>query len=274
MKYAVRSRIKNMFSGVFVIVISSFISALGLHIFVYPSNFAPSGVDGIATLLQKITGINAGFFNFFINLPLLVAAWFILNKRYVIYTVAYTTLTSALLLLMANIELYQYISDGDMILPAIFGGIFQGLTSLMLRIGGSAGGIDVAACMIQKKLPHQNVEKIISSLSYIVVAISYFVYLDVNSILLSIIEIFVCEKVSTSVLRSNRNAVEFKIVTDHPKEVCDMILYKLNKTATVLDGNGVFSENKKAVILCVISYRQLPQFLNIINSYPDSFDWR
>ena len=68
-----------------LIFFAALISSLGMHVFVYPASFAPSGVDGIATLLQKLTDINAGIFNFAINLPLLVAAWFILKKRYVIY---------------------------------------------------------------------------------------------------------------------------------------------------------------------------------------------
>lgn len=256
---------------ILITIAAAVISALGLHVFVYPSDFAPSGVDGISTILQELTGLNAGIFNFAINLPLLIAAWFILNKRYVIYTVCYTTLTSALLIVLAEVGMYQYVTETDLIIPAIFGGIAQGLTSLMLRIGGSAGGVDVAACMIQKKMPHKNVEKIIAFLSYVVVAVSYFVYWDVNSIILSVIEIFVCEKVTASVLRTSRSAVEFKIVTDDPRTICDEILYRLHKSATVLDGKGIFSDGNKSVILCVVSYRQIPRLLDIVDAHPGSF---
>ena len=262
---------KKELRNIITIIAAAIISAVGLHVFVYPSNFAPSGVDGIATILQKLTGVNAGIFNFAINLPLLIAAWFILNKRYVVYTVFYTALTSLFLIVLARADVYQYVTNTDLILPAIFGGIAQGLTGLMLRIGGSAGGVDVAACMIQRKLPHKNVERIIAILSYIVVAISYFVYRDLNSILLSVIEIFVCEKVTSAILHSGRNAVEFKIVTESPQKICDEILYRLHKSATILDGKGVFSEDNKTVILCVVSYRQIPSLLSIVDAFPGSF---
>ena len=271
MKKLLKRTVKKEIYSVFIMIIAAIISALGLHVFVYPSDFAPSGVDGISTILQELTGLNAGIFNFAINLPLLIAAWFILNKRYVIYTIGYTTITSALLILLAEIGMYQYVTETDLILPAIFGGIAQGLTSLMLRIGGSAGGVDVAACMIQTKMPHKNVEKIIAFLSYMVVFVSYFVYWNVNSILLSVVEIFVCEKMTTSILHTSRSAVEFKIVTDRPNEICDEILYKLRKSATVLDGKGVFSEDDKTVILCVVSYRQISALLDIVDSHPGSF---
>ena len=86
-----KKSIKKEIINAFIILISGVISAMGLHIFVYPYNFAPSGVDGISTMLQFLTKfkVNAGVFNFAINFPLLVAAWFILKKRYVIYTFFY-----------------------------------------------------------------------------------------------------------------------------------------------------------------------------------------
>ena len=152
----VKKEVKKEVYTVFIVLLASFISALGLHIFVYPSNFAPSGVDGIATILQELTEINAGIFNFSINLPLLIAAWFILKKRYVIYTVIYTFISSVLLLVFEKIGLYQYVTETDLILPAIFGGVAQGLTGLMLKIGASAGGVDIVGCMVQKKMPYKN----------------------------------------------------------------------------------------------------------------------
>lgn len=266
-----RDNYKKEIVGAFTVIFCAAISALGLHIFVYPSDFAPSGIDGVSTVLQEVTGINAGLFNFFINLPLLIAAWFVLKKRYVIYTVCYTLLTSAFLILLANVGAYQYISGADSVIPAIFGGIAQGLTGLMLRIGGSAGGVDVMACMIQKRIPHKNVENIISILSYSAVALSFFVYRNVNSVLLSVIEIFVCEKVTSAVLRTSRSAVEFKIVTDHPKDICEDIQHRLRRSATVLNVEGGFSKNEKSVILCVVSYRQIPDLLGIVDRHGSSF---
>ena len=268
-KISVKKEIRN----IIVMLIASLISAVGLHVFVYPSDFAPSGVDGIATILQEITNVNAGVFNFLINMPLLIAAWFILKKRYVIYTVLYTAISSGLIVLFGTLDVYQYVTETDRILPAIFGGVAQGLTGLMLSIGASAGGVDVVACMIQKKMPYKNLEKIIAFLSYVVVAISYFVYLDLNSILLSIVEIFVCEKVTAAILRDRRNAVKFEIVTtaDYAKEIKRKILYELGHGATVLDGQGMFTDEEKVMIFCVVSYRRIPEFMKMLAKFPNTF---
>ena len=59
--------IKKEVSAVLVTLAASFLSAFGLHYFVYSADFAPSGVDGIATMLRELTGWNAGIFSLLFN---------------------------------------------------------------------------------------------------------------------------------------------------------------------------------------------------------------
>lgn len=244
--------------------------AIGMHVFIYPAAFAPSGVDGIATVLQSLTGINAGLFTVLINAPLLGAAWFVLKKRYVLYTLLYTLLFSFFLFLLARIDFYQY-TAADRMIPVLFGGLAQGLTGIMLRLGASSGGVDVIASMIQKRLPHRHTETVISWISYSVVLVSLPVYRSLDSALLSIIEIYVCERVSASILRTSRHAVRFEIVTPSLDALRDEILQELGRGATVLNAKGLFSASEKQVIVCVIDYRQIPALLRIVSRHPDSF---
>ncbi len=277
-------KIKNEIISIIIIIFSSILVALGLHVFVYKADFAPSGIDGLATMLQyaseNIFGfrINAGIFTFVLNLPLLIAAWFVLNKRYVFYTILYTIVVSVSIMVFDLLGVPQYDctlpgTNNSHLIAAIFGGVAQGLTGIMLRLGGSSGGVDVLGCMIQKKMPHKDVEKIIAVLSYIVVAIAFFVYGNINSVCLSVVEIFICEKVTSAILKSNRSAVKFEIVTDkkYAEEIKRLIIFNLRHGATLLTGQGAFSEQEKEVIICVVSYRQLPEFLKLIKAVPNTF---
>ena len=269
MKKSVRKEILNAF----IIILSGAISAFGLHIFVYPYNFAPSGVDGISTMLQFLTNfkVNAGVFNFAINFPLLVAAWFILKKRYVIYTFFYMMISSSLLLVLDAIDFYQYVVDNGELIAAVFAGVAQGGTAFMLKIGGSSGGVDVMGSMLNKKAPHVRVEKIILILSILTIFISYFVFWDMQSMLLSIIEVFVCERVSEMILRNGRNAVKFEVITDQPEVIADEIIYNLNHGATLINGKGMFYNQDKSVLFVVVNHNQIAEFLNIISAHPGTF---
>ena len=227
----IKSNLLFELKNILIIVVFSIIVALGLHIFVYNADFAPSGVDGIATILQYVTGYNAGYFTFLINLPLLIIAWFVLKKRYVIYTLIYTVIISATLRILPILNVYQYdcsLPNHSHLISAIFAGIFQGATGIFLKIGGSSGGVDVLGCLIQKKVQHVDVEKIIAYLSYAVVAVSFFVYDNsINSVCLSIVEIFICEKVTGAILRDRRNAVKFEIITssEYAEEIKNFIIF-------------------------------------------------
>ena len=282
-----KKSIKYDIKNICIIIPTTILVALGLWVFVYKSDFAPSGVDGLATVLQYLTKVNAGIFTFAINLPLLVAAWFILKKRYVIYTLIYTGVLSVSILLFEKFGVYQY-EDND-VLAAIFAGVAQGITGLLLKIGGSSGGVDIIGCMIQKKMPHRNVETVIAFLSYIIVLVGFIVYGNLHSALLSIIEIVVCEKVTALILKDRRNAVKFEIIVDRSQTLLlkETIIYELKHGATIIKAEGAFSEGEKDILVCLVSYRQIAELLNIVKSvdgafvyYSDvmgvhgNFDWR
>ena len=89
--------------------------------------------------------------------------------------------------------------------------------------------------------------------------------------LLSIIEVFVCERVSELILRNGRNAVKFEIITDNPKEISEAVIYELNHGVTLLDGKGMFNEQGKAVLFAVVNHNQIAEFLNIIAEHPGTF---
>jgi len=263
-------RLPHVLRDLLLSALCALLVAVGMHVFVFPAAFAPSGMDGIATVLQSLTGLNAGLFTALINAPLLVAAWFVLKRRYVLYTLLYTLLFSLFLFLLAKINFYQYVTD-DRMIPVLFGGLAQGLTGIMLRLGASSGGVDVIASMIQKRLPHKHTETVISWISYSVVLLSLPVYRSLESALLSILEIYVCERVSASILRTSRHAVRFEIVAPSLDPLRFEILNELGRGATVLHAQGLFSGNEKKMLVCVADYRQIPALLSIVSRHPDTF---
>lgn len=253
-----------------VTVLAALVSAFGLWIFVYPSNFAPSGVDGIATMLQALTSVNAGIYSLIINLPLLVIAWFFLKRKYVIYTIIFTVCNSLFLLLFEYIKFYQYTSN--QILATIFSGIILGFrTGIMFKIGASSGGVDIIACIIKNKYNYNNVERIISIICYATIGLSFFVYNDIECILMSIIQMFVFEKTLSAVLADTRNAVEVKIITKEPDEIKKLLLFELKHGVTVLDTKGGFTDNNNTILYSVINKRQVPELMTNLKKFPNTF---
>lgn len=269
-----RISIKKEVSAVLVTLAASFLSAFGLHYFVYSASFAPSGVDGIATMLRELTGWNAGIFSLLFNIPLLLVAWFLLKRRYVVYTLIFTVVSSGLLLLFEAVSfpIYEGVADG--LVAAAFSGVILGVrTGIMLRIGASTGGVDIAAGIVQMKRPHLGVERIITVICYAIIAASYFVYQDVTAILLSFIQMFIFDRFAGAMLRDSRGAVEVTIVTKEPDTIRDEIIYDLKHGATILESRGMYTDGESSLIISVINLRQIPAFLEIIARHPGTFTY-
>lgn len=255
-----------------ITLFTSLLSAFTLYYFVYPADFAPSGVDGIATMLQKITPIPAGYYSLIINIPLLIVSWFFIKKRFVIYTVIFTIVSSVLLIVLPIIHFPQYTAESDKLIPAIFSGLLLGLrTGLMLRIGGSTGGIDIVASVVQKKNPAANIERIITIIAYLIIGVSYFIYKNFECILLSVVQMFVFEKAAESIMKDTRNAVKFEIITKSPDEIRNEIIFNLKHGATITTCKGMYTNDDKFIIITIVNNRQVPEFLKIIKRYPDTF---
>lgn len=260
--------------------LAALVSVVALHTFVIPGNFASSGIDGACTLLYELTGWNMGWFKIFINLPLLVMAYIFLNKKYVLYVMGFTALDSVGVILLERIGFYTYIQEGTVgpeligyrLIAALVSGMMMGVCmGIMLRIGYSSGGVDVIACLFHKWKPHFNVERIISVCSYSIVGLSFFVYRDLTSIVLSVVQIFVSECVISAFLKRSRFAVEVRIVTKHPEQIRDEILYRHKHSATIARTVGMYSGEENYMIFSVMNLRQIPEFMNTMKRYPEAF---
>lgn len=253
-------------------VLASLLSAVTLHVFVYKNDFAPSGVDGIATMVQALTSLNAGIVTLAINIPLLIIAWKILNKKYVIYTLLFTFLSSGFIMLLDHINFPQYEAMYEKVVAAVFSGLLLGIrTGIMIRLGFSTGGIDIIAAIFQKNRSHINIERIISIICYVIIVLSYFVYWDLGSILLAIIQIFVSEKGVALLLSDHRDAVAFHIITKEPEKIKEDIIYNLKHGATVMESKGLFTDAESYMIISIVNKRQIPEFISIVKKHKDTF---
>ncbi len=270
-----KKTLRKEFINVGFIIVAALIHSLGLWIFVYPAQFASLGVDGITTMLYQITGVNAGYYSILINGALLVAAWFVLKKRYVIYTVVFILISSLSLIICEGVNLYQYeveTNGASRLLAAAFSGIVLGLrTGIMLMIGASSGGADIVAGMVQVKKPYLKVEKIITAICYVIIGLSIFVYKELDSILYAVLHAVTYERGVAWVLKDQRNAVKFEIVTPNADDLKEDILHNLKHGATVIGCKGMFTDEQSSIVVSVVNQRQIPEFLSIIKKHPNTF---
>ena len=260
---------------IFGIILAGVVRAIGIYSFIVPNNFAPGGVTGIASMLEnKLPGNpNAGYFLLAINIPLIIVAFIFIGKKFAIISGISILLSSALMVLFEKVGFPTFPFETDKILPAIAGGIIGGAgIAIMLKLGGSSGGTDVIATIIQKKYSATNVTWFIFMLDSSVVVVSFFVYgNDIVPFLLSFVEMFASSKVAETILQGFKSALKFEIITNHPEELSQEIFSKLKRGVTMITAKGMYTGEERAMLICVLRKRQLSQFREVLKKYPDTF---
>ena len=77
-----------------IICVIAVLGAFNYQIFVFPNDFAPSGINGILTIVRHLFGINFGMMYLVLNVPLLMVANHMIHGRYALNTFVYVVVFS------------------------------------------------------------------------------------------------------------------------------------------------------------------------------------
>ena len=251
--------------------------ALSYALFIFPNKFAPSGVGGIATMVQYVFKFNAGYLNLLINIPILIVAWKLVDREFVIKTALFTLCFSGFLMLFEHIDFskFQYYTENgtsNILAPvaaATVNGAFYGFA---LRVHGSTGGTDVVSFCIKHYHPEYNVTWIGFILNAIIAGVSYFVYeFRFEPVICCIIYSFVLTSVGNQVLRGSQSALKFEIITAHPEELSKDLMNELHHGVTLLPAEGAYTHEQKSLVICIVNKHQIADIQQIIGKYPGSF---
>lgn len=258
-----------------MIVVVAFIGALNYQLFIFPNSFAPSGINGICTMIQHVFGISVGYLSLLINIPLAIAVYFLVSKPLAVRSALYVVVFSVALVILDHVDLsrFAYTTASSTILGPLVSGIIIGtIYALLARGGAYTGGMDFVASLIHRKNPEKNLFFVIFALNCCVAIISYFVYgFQMEPVILCILHSFASSTISDKTGKSIRSAVRFEIVTDHPEEISEAIIHQLHHSATLLPGKGIYKGKETSVLVCVVNKTQASQLSAIVRSYPDTF---
>ena len=261
-----------------IITVIAVLGALNFQVFVFPNNFAPSGLNGILTIIRHVFGINFGMLYLFLNIPLLAAAFFVLrSKKYVIATFIYVVVFSVSSILLRNLDLAKLMfsggDGGERIMAAVAAGVFSGFNySVAIRLGGCTGGLDIVAALVIHKKPSINLVWLVFGINVGVATLSFFAYgMDYAPVILCIIYSFVTSRIGDLILKGARTAAKFEIITSNPEELSQALMSQLHHGCTVLPARGMYSHTDKSLLICVVNRRQIADFERVLRNFEDTF---
>ncbi|MBP1933719.1 uncharacterized membrane-anchored protein YitT (DUF2179 family) [Ammoniphilus resinae] len=253
-------------SRIIVIGLASVIVALSFNLFLIPHKILSGGVSGIAMIIANVSPLkNTGLFIFLLNIPILIAGYLKLGKRFVGLSILSVAMTSVAMQLIPEKQI-----TSEPLLAAVFGGAITGLAvGLIFRFGGSTAGFDIIGLLLTQKRDFP-LGILIFSLNSIVVLTSGFIF-GWDLALYTMVSIYTTGRVIDTV-HTRHIKLTLMIISAQGEKIKEKLLTELERGITVLDGEGAYTGEKRKILFVVISRYELSEVKTFIQSIdPDTF---
>lgn len=246
----------------------TFFMAVGINVIYEPLSMVTGGFSGIGILVKKLTqtarwsGIPVGMTTLLLNIPLFIWGYSQKGKAFVKKTVYSASCFSFFLLIVPTFDIVKQ----DYLMAALVGGLLNGTgIGLVFSQGASTGGSDLLSVLTAKILPGLSASERLILIDTLIVAAGVFIFgLEIG--LYAVVAVFVTGKVSDAILDGLKFAKIAYIISDHPEEISEHILRELGRGLTGLEGQGMYSEKHKMVLMCVVSKKEAVLLKDIVKS--------
>ncbi len=280
-------KIFKKLSAYFFVILAAILLAFTYQLFIVKNNFAPAGINGIATMIQYKTGFSIGYMSLIINVPLCLLAYIFVNRDFAKKSLLFCLVYSFVYLGLQQMKFtgFQYDAGGhDTIYPVIISGTLGGLVyGICARHNASTGGTDIISKYISIKKPYLNFFWITLTLNAIVAIVSFFVYskpdttgtmtYDYKPVCLCIIYCFISTFLGNIIIQGSKQAYKFTVITTHADEISAEVLQELRHGATRISAVGAYKREAKDVLICVVNKHQIIDFQKILKKYDNTFSF-
>ncbi len=228
--------------------------AFSMACFALPYNMVVSGVSGIGRMLKEGMGISVPVTVAVINITFFIMGAVMLGKKFAASTAIGTFAFPFFLGVFQNIEALQHLVD-DPLLAAICAGVIDGVgLGMVIRIGGSTGGIDIPAIILNRKFSWKT--GTIMSAFDIAIFLIQIPVTDTNGIILGILYALIYSIVMNRMILMEQGGIQMMIWTDKLPEVNEKLL-SMDMGTTLIKARGGYMREDKEVIYCAASNRNL-----------------
>lgn len=296
---------KDLVKYMTLLIFLAFMRAISVHVFVVPNGFAPGGVGGISSIIYNAvlpynerlanTLLDPGLTTFLINIPLLIAAYIKLNKKFAVSTFLVIAFYSGFMMIFNAFHFPQYYAGDDTglkIVAAICGGAITGFClGFMLRLNMSMGGTDIIGKFIYNHNPSAGAmwwilicDCIVATMSGLLGILDLIGRPEVTAtsaltavlspILFSFLSLMMCSVIADFVQSGFQSSLVFNIITDKPDQIASAISDALHRGVTISHAVGYYTGIEHEVLVCVVSKKQINIVKNIVQTIdPKSFTY-
>ena len=242
-----------------MIIVGTGLMSLAINSVFDASGMVTGGFSGIAIIIKAWTkglvngGIPLWVTNCILNIPLFFIAWRVKGFSFIKKAI----LGEISLSVWLAIQPVFHLAGDDLLLAALYGGVIQGVgIGLVFLGGGTTGGTDMMAAIIQKFLQHYSISQIMQIIDGAVVVVGMYVF-GIHKALYAIIAVYLVTKVSDGLIEGLKFSKAVYIITEKPEEIAGMIMEDLDRGATGINVKGMYSGQDKLMLFVVVNKKEI-----------------
>ncbi len=246
--------LRSSFTDHLQIVVGSLVIAIGVDFLMVPNKIVAGGITGISILLHHSVGTPVGLVLLAINTPIIWLGWRYGGGRHFL-----SRTIVGVIALSAGIDLLHGVvppPTTDRLLIIFYGGLLDGLgLALVFRGRGTTGGIDIIGRLAHRWLGF-GVGQTMLFINLLVYTLAAVVF-GLEPAMIALMLAFVSAKVLDTVVSGFTAARSALIITPKWQELREVIIEKLGRGVTVLEGSGGLTRRSQPVLYVVVARSEI-----------------
>jgi uncharacterized membrane-anchored protein YitT (DUF2179 family) len=232
----------------------AFIGAYSFNNVLLTSGLIAGGLGGIATVITRWHPINIQIVLAVLCLPILIWAYITYGFKQIIYAFTCFVLFTVLL---GIVKVFPALKV-DVVLAALLSGVLFGISGgIVLRLGVANGPEALVGIFVKNKYGI-SLGVFFTVLNTIIVSSSLLLpNATLNSILYSMVSIYVSGKVTDFIVAGFRRDYEVTIISEKYADITAFIHKDLKRGATYIKGLGSYNHQEKMLIKTLVSNSEL-----------------
>lgn len=256
------NKILNTIWDYFLMTVGSVIFCMAWTSFIIPNGLASGGLTGLCTIIQYGTGIPMGITYPILNIVLLILGFLTLGKGFGFKTIYVIGLTSLLFDLLPQFPQLEVMMDEKLLVALVGAGMESIGIGLVLLRGGSTGGTDILAMMINKYWPVSPGKVYLYSDIFIITMLLFVPEKGFVDMIYAFILMLGFSIGVDYVLLGNKSSVQILVFSSKYQEIADHMINEVHRGVTALQSVGWYSQKDSKVLLIVARKYQLNEVVN------------
>lgn len=285
-----KNNVKDQIIAYLLLIVGSFLFAVGDVMFVNPYLLAPGGTYGLSNVLNTVWPWKISYYAICMDIPLLLIGTWILGPKFGFKTILSTILIFAFTWVIETFWGYNPVIHGgivdaadqlpnmvqiphsemffipDYFLNTVVAGIIYGIAiGLIFKSGATSGGSDIISMIIHKytKISLGTLVMVVDSVITLTTLIAF---KQIRLPIYSIILIYIEGKIIDLIVDGLKSYKTVYIVTNNVEAVRQYILNDLHRGGTLFVGKGLYGGAERNMIYVSLDRSNLIKLKNDLHN--------